>query len=167
MSRLTPGSPNSAFEWTAGSHSLAAAAQCERLGTTAESAATFSGIAIDTSGTRFPLKVATGIPYLSGSEPDTWRCPVSVDPLHTQLRDIAAGDAFQALCLASRTALDLLRSFIERGGRVTFDGASDVPLDSRIPTVRKSRPSVERADAQQSVQEGRACFAGAPLSQVV
>jgi len=28
---------------------------------------------------RFPIRVQIGRPYLSGTEPDTWACPVAVD----------------------------------------------------------------------------------------
>ncbi len=97
------------------------------------SIAALSGVAIDRDGVRFPFKVTIGTPYLSGRDPENWACPVSIDPLHTHLRDIVGGDSFQALCLASRLALDLLRSFVEGGGRLTFDGETDVPLDSYIP----------------------------------
>jgi hypothetical protein len=97
--------------------------------------ATFAGIGIDPDGVRFPFTVSIGRPYLSGREPDTWACPVSIDPLHTHLRDIAGGDSFQALCLASRMALDLLQSFVQRGGRLTYDGENDVSLEAYIPLV--------------------------------
>jgi len=100
--------------------------------------AEFEGIAIDQSGERFPFRVRVGPPYQSNSEPDTWRCPVAIYPLHAHLRDIAGRDSFQAVCLASRTALDLLRLFVERGGRLTYDGANDVPLDAYIPVATKA-----------------------------
>ena len=95
--------------------------------------ASLEAIAVNRDGTRFPLKVKIGTPYRSKREPDTWRCSVSVDPLHKSLRDIAGGDAFQALCLASRMAVDLLRTFVESGGRLTYDGENDLPLDAYIP----------------------------------
>ena len=99
--------------------------------------ATLEAIAIDREGTRFPVKVEIGTPYLSKREPDTWRCAVSIEPLHKSLRDIAGGDAFQVLCLASRMAVDLLQSFVANGGRLTYDGDNDVPLDAYIPLQSK------------------------------
>jgi hypothetical protein len=94
-------------------------------------------VALDPELGRIPVKVSIGKPYLSDREPDTWRCPISIDPLHPHLRDIAGGDAFQALCLASRMAIDLLQSFVAKGGRLTYDGENDVPLDAYIPLHRK------------------------------
>ncbi len=84
--------------------------------------------AVEKDGRRFPLKVVIGRPYKSGTDPETWSCPVTVDPLYTHLRDIAGGDSFQALCLASRTALELLDGFLQRGGRLLHDDGHDVPL---------------------------------------
>ena len=105
--------------------------------------ATFEGIAIDQGGTRFPFKVSIGTPYLRDHEPHTWACPVSVEPLDTHIRDIFGGDSFQALCLASRIALELLRSFIERGGRLTYDGDEDLSLDAYLsPSSLQSRGRV-------------------------
>ena len=100
--------------------------------------ATFEGIAIEADGTQFAFRVSVGPLYQQGGEPDTWRCPASVEPWHPQPRHVAGGDAFQALCLASRLALDLLRQFIEGGGRLTYDGANDVPLDAYIPAVPRA-----------------------------
>ena len=97
------------------------------------STASFEAVGIDSERGRFPVKVTIGVPYLSKREPDTWRCPVAVDPLSPNLRDIAGSDAFQSLCLAACLAVDLLQSFVEKGGRVTYDGENDVPLDAYIP----------------------------------
>ena len=101
-------------------------------------AATFEAIGIDVERGRFPVKVTIGVPYLSNREPDTWRCAVSIDPLFPHLRDIAGGDAFQSLCLASRLAVDLLLSYVEKGGRLTYDGENDVSLDAYIPVRGKA-----------------------------
>lgn len=87
-------------------------------------------IAAEVDGRRFPLTVSIGKPYQSDTEPETWSCPVIIDPLHTHLRHIVGGDAFQSLCLASRMALDLLASFVERGGRLIDEDGNDVPLDA-------------------------------------
>lgn len=95
--------------------------------------ASLQAIAIDRAGSRFPVKVEIGTPYQAKGTPGTWHCPVAIEPLHPTLRDVAGGDAFQALCLASRLAIDLLRSFVDSGGRLTFDGSNEVPLDAYIP----------------------------------
>jgi hypothetical protein len=94
--------------------------------------ATLEAIAIDTQGARFPLKVSIGTPYQSGNDPATWFCPVAIDPLHRDLRDIAGTDALQALCLGIRLVIDLLRSFVARGGHLTYDCENELPLDSYL-----------------------------------
>ena len=94
--------------------------------------ATFEATAIDPAKGRFTVTVTIGTPYLSETEPHVWRCPVSIDPLYPRLSDIAGDNSFQALCLASRLAIDLLQGFIEKGGRITHDD-EDVPLDAYIP----------------------------------
>jgi uncharacterized protein DUF6968 len=99
--------------------------------------ATLECIAIEKDGRRFPLKVSIGRPYQSGTEPDTWSCPVQVDPLHTHLRDIAGGDSFQALCLAARMALELLDGFVQRGGRLVHDDGGNLTLDNYVPLHKK------------------------------
>jgi hypothetical protein len=101
-----------------------------------EALATFECIAIEKDGRRFPLKVSIGRPYLSGKEPETWSCPVRVDPLFTHLRDIAGGDSFQALCLASRMAVELLDGFVKGGGKLIDEDGGSVSLDSYISPGR-------------------------------
>lgn len=87
----------------------------------------------DKDGCRFPIKVEIGAPYQSGDDPETWLCPVRIDPLYSHLRDIAGADGFQALCLASRLAVSLLRGYIEDGGRLLHDDGTDFSLDSYVP----------------------------------
>ena len=101
-----------------------------------ETLATFECIAVEKDGRRFPLKVSIGRPYQSGKDPETWACPVRIDPLHTHLRDIAGSDSFQALCLASRMAVDLLDGFVEKGGKLVDEDGGSVSLDSYIPPKR-------------------------------
>lgn len=99
--------------------------------------ATFECTAVAKDGRSFPLKVSIGRPYQSGKDPETWACPVLIDPLHTHLRDIAGGDSFQALCLASRMAVELLDGFVQSGGKLVDDDGGSVSLDSYIPPKRK------------------------------
>ena len=98
------------------------------------SLAILEGIAIDQGGARFPFRVSIGAPYQSHVDPDTWQCTVAIDPMHPDVPDIAGGDSFQAVCLACRMAVDVLRKFVERGGRITYDGAEDVPLEAYLST---------------------------------
>lgn len=79
---------------------------------------------------RFPIRVQIGRPYLSGTDPDTWACPVVIDPLYTHLRDIVGADSFQALCLASHTAISLLSGFVQSGGQLTHDDGTAFSLDA-------------------------------------
>jgi hypothetical protein len=101
-----------------------------------EALATLECIAVEKDGRRFPLKVSIGRPYQSGTDPEIWACPVRIDPLHTHVRDIAGGDSFQALCLASRMAIELLRGFVQRGGKLVHDDDEEVALDSYLPLAR-------------------------------
>jgi len=87
----------------------------------------------DKDGRRFPIKVEIGSPYQSADDPETWRCPVNIDPLYSHLRDIAGADGFQALCLASRLAISLLRGYVEDGGRLLHDDGTEFSLDSYVP----------------------------------
>jgi|1185.fasta_scaffold335008_2 hypothetical protein len=103
--------------------------------------ATFECTAIEKDGRRFPLKVSIGRPYQRGSDPEMWACPVHIDPLYTHLADIAGADSFQALCLASRMALELLDGFIKRGGQLVHQGGEPVSLDSYIPIPTKGANS--------------------------
>lgn len=84
-------------------------------------------------GDRFPIKIEIGAPYQSGDDPETWRCPVHIDPLYSHLRDIAGADGFQALCLASRLAVSLLRGYVEDGGRLLYEDGTDFSLDAYVP----------------------------------
>jgi hypothetical protein len=70
---------------------------------------------------RFSIRVQIGRPYLRASDPDMWACPVSLEPLHERLADIAGEDSLQALCLATRLAASLLDGFVESGGRLLND----------------------------------------------
>jgi hypothetical protein len=61
-----------------------------------------------------PVTVNIGTPYQVGE--DEWACPVSVRPLYDILRDQHGVDSFQAMFLAMRLALVLLKDFTEKGG---------------------------------------------------
>ncbi|SRR6266480_3926688 len=88
---------------------------------------------------RFSIRVQIGRPYLRAKDPDMWACPVSVDPLHKQLADIAGEDSFQALCLASRLATSLLEGFVQSGGRLLNDDGTTFSLDNFGFSVESKR----------------------------
>ena len=83
------------------------------------------------NGERVSVTVAVGHPYPT-SEGD-WACPIAVDGLQGRLDDIAGSDSMQALCLAIRTARDLLASFMTDGGRVLDpETGAQASLDDRF-----------------------------------
>jgi len=98
-------------------------------------------------GERVSVTIAVGHPYPT-SEGD-WACPVEIDGLQGRLDDIAGTDSMQALCLAIRTARDLLTSFMVDGGRILDPGTGEeVSLDDHFGSAeptgssrKKARPS--------------------------
>ena len=61
-----------------------------------------------------------GLPYPLGE--NEWACPVAVRPLYERLRDQHGGDSFQAMFLAMRLALTLLKDFTDKGGLLLMNG---------------------------------------------
>ena len=77
--------------------------------------------AVSHSGESFPLTVSVGRPYLlSGTQHETWRCPVCVDPVYPNLPDIFGSDSWQALWLAIALVHSQLADFLRRGGRLFY-----------------------------------------------
>jgi hypothetical protein len=81
-------------------------------------------------GQRFQITVRIRTPYQVSGEHEEWACPVSLEPLYANLRDIHGGDSFQALCLAVRLVHQLLKGFVEDGGSLTYETGEEFPLDS-------------------------------------
>ncbi|WP_353099109.1 hypothetical protein [Stenotrophomonas lactitubi] len=78
----------------------------------------------------FEIHIEIGTPYHVGDDPHEWACPVAVRPLCKSLQDAHGGSSFQALCLASSLALDLLHGFKQKGGTLFYSAGEDVPLES-------------------------------------
>jgi len=76
-------------------------------------------------GQPFKITVQIGKPYLYGTDPEEWACPVAVLPLFKALRDAHGNDSFQALCLAVSLAQDLLHGFREQGGVLSNEGEGE------------------------------------------
>ncbi len=76
----------------------------------------------------FELVVEIGAPYQI--DQDEWACPVAVTPLYRQLHDAHGTCSFQALCLASALALDLLQGFKEKGGSLFITPGEEFPLEA-------------------------------------
>jgi len=87
-------------------------------------------VGVRPSGEKLSITVRIGRPYISGTEPETWSCPVSVEPLYPKLADIAGLDSLQSFVLACRLALSLLEGFKESGGQLLHDDGTDFPLEA-------------------------------------
>ena len=87
-------------------------------------------IGVRASGERITIKLRLGRPYRKDTNPETWACSVSLEPLYSRLSDIAGDSSFQSLCLANRLALYLLAGFKEDGGRLLCDDGTEFPLEA-------------------------------------
>ncbi len=78
-------------------------------------------------GQTFVIELQVGTPY----QPETgeWACPVALNGLYEQLREICGDNSFQAICLAIRLAQEMLTDFREKGGKLLVDG-DDFPLEA-------------------------------------
>lgn len=76
----------------------------------------------------FDLEIKIGAPYQIA--PDEWACPLAFDPWDDEIRDVHGSSSFQALCLASSLALELLRGFKEKGGVLFIAPGLDFPLEA-------------------------------------
>ncbi len=89
-------------------------------------------VGITAEGERQEIEVKIGVPYKINHEDniEEWACPVSLQPLFKQLRDVSGGDSFQALCLAAGLVIDLLTAYKEKGGKLTLKGGDEFPLNA-------------------------------------
>ena len=87
-------------------------------------------VGVRPSGEKLSITVRIGKPYISGTEPETWSCPVSVDPLYSKLADIAGLDSLQSFVLACRLAFSLLEGFKENGGQLLHEDGTVFPLEA-------------------------------------
>ena len=99
-------------------------------------------IGVRANGERITIKLRLGRPYRKDINPETWACPVSLDPLHPRLSDIVGDSSLQSLCLATRLALYLLGGFKEDGGRLLCDDGTEFPLEAHAlvdPNARRGQ----------------------------
>jgi len=87
-------------------------------------------VGVRATGERIKISLRIGEPYERGGETPYWSCPISLEPLYSELADQAGVDSFQALCLASRLAITLLAGFKDDGGMLFFPDGTEFPLDS-------------------------------------
>lgn len=95
--------------------------------------ATRSVVAVAADGREFTLKLAVGSPY--EVDPMHWACPVSMTGLHARLPDVAGVDSWQATQLAFGLIADLVRGFLEDGGRLMWiDSREPLTLEDLFPS---------------------------------
>lgn len=88
-------------------------------------------------GKRVRLKVRFGPIYQADG---SFRCPVHFEGWGDRPPDIFGADSLQAFLLAVTCMNSILRSFIDRGGRVLFpDTNDDMPLEI-ISTEESPKP---------------------------
>ena len=87
-------------------------------------------IGVRANGERITIRLRVGRPYKMDTDPETWACPVSLEPLYPRLADIVGNSSLQSLCLATRLALYLLGGFKEDGGRLLHDDGTEFPLEA-------------------------------------
>lgn len=84
--------------------------------------------AVKRTGEEFDVVVRIGRPALNSGSPESWSCPVSLEPLYPKLAAQVGVDSFHALTLSSRLVLTLLDGFTLEGGRLLYsDGTEFAP----------------------------------------
>ena len=78
----------------------------------------------------FEFIIEVGTPYRIAHDPEEWACPISMKPLHYDLRDAHGNSSLQAICLATTLALHLLQEFKQLGGIVRYPNGTDCPLEA-------------------------------------
>jgi hypothetical protein len=90
--------------------------------------ATESIIAARANEKPFQLRIEIGTPHKIDDEPEEWACSVALSPLYQNLHAAHGGSSFQSVCLAASLVLDLLHSFKEKGGSLTYSTGESFPL---------------------------------------
>jgi len=85
-------------------------------------------IATQASGESGPIRIWIGIPV---QEPTgEWSCAAGLEDLYPDLSAMRGEDALQAICLAIGLVATLLREHVAVGGRLTYPGGEDFPLEA-------------------------------------
>ena len=74
-------------------------------------------VGIRSDGERIEITISIGVPY-KDERYESWACPLKVDGLLDQLLDQHGIDSWQAIRLSQKTAVSLLRDFMEKGGNL-------------------------------------------------
>jgi hypothetical protein len=68
----------------------------------------------------YPVRVLLCKPVQSKRMAPAWSCEVTVEPLWSKPFEIYGEGSFQALCLGAKHAVQMLATFIERGGILEY-----------------------------------------------
>jgi len=80
------------------------------------------------------MKLRLGNPYEISAE--EWACAVAIEGLREQLPDIHGIDAWQALQLAQNLQVQLLRHFVDDGGKLAWPGSLEpMELGDLFPSL--------------------------------
>ena len=81
---------------------------------------------VGAQGDTFAIAVQIGRPYLlTDTKHETWRCPITIDPIALDLPDIYGSDSWQALWLALTLAHAQLADFLRSGGHLYYPESDD------------------------------------------
>ena len=97
--------------------------------------ATRTLLAVRPDGQELPVTLRMGVPY--EISPEEWACPVALDGLQERLPDMHGIDAWQSIQLVQTLQAQLLRHFIEEGGKLCWpETLEPVELHELFPRVR-------------------------------
>lgn len=91
------------------------------------------------SGEKFPVSIQIGTPYeiKDGKGADFARCPVFIKGLDKKPHDVAGDNTFQALTLAIAYVRNMLKYFVEDGGKIyLYDGISEFEFRPHFPAFK-------------------------------
>jgi hypothetical protein len=88
-----------------------------------------------------PFNFRLGRPYVQAHDPETWACPVELEPLHSRLPDVVGNSSLESLTVALRLPLYLLRGFKQDGGKLLYSDGADFPGEAYSPDLGTSMPA--------------------------
>ena len=78
----------------------------------------------------FDVILKIGRPEQDSEHPDEWLCPMSLEPLYSNLRAARSNSPVHSLCLAMSLALELLHGVVEDGGSVSLAAGQPFPFEA-------------------------------------
>lgn len=90
-------------------------------------------ICVAPEGDRLSVTISISRPFQTAD--GLWACSVSLEGLYPPLSPMKSNDSFHVLCLSIFLVRDLLKGFVEEGGRILIAGTEDeeLPLDAYFP----------------------------------